>query len=133
MKALNAIRKTGTVVAEAGVFGLLLTGSAFAAVDPGAALQDGLNRAGGGDTSGTGGLLEEGGIFERIATALIILIGAVSVIMLIVGGFRYVISQGDSSAVEGAKNTILYAIVGIVVAFLSYAAVDFVITQLTEA
>ena len=56
-------------------------------------------------------------------------IGAISVIMLIIGGIRYVISGGDSTAVQGAKNTILYAIVGIVVALLAYAVVNFVISS----
>ena len=48
-------------------------------------------------------------------------------IMLIIGGFRYVVSQGDQQQVQSAKNTILYAVVGIVVAILAYAAVNFVI------
>jgi hypothetical protein len=47
--------------------------------------------------------------------------------MLIIGGIRYVVSGGDSSAVTSAKNTILYAVVGIVVALLAYALVNFVI------
>ena len=75
-------------------------------------------------------LLGEGGVFETIANILLILIGAVAVIMLIIGGLRYVVSGGDSSAIEGAKNTILYAIIGIVVAFLAYAAINFLTEQL---
>ena len=47
--------------------------------------------------------------------------------MLIFGGFRYVISGGDASKVQDAKNTVLYALVGIIVAILAYAAVNFVI------
>ena len=69
-------------------------------------------------------------IFKFITNTLLFLIGAVAVIMLIIGGFRYVVSAGDANAVTGAKNTILYAIVGIVVAFLSYAAVNFVLFRL---
>ncbi|HUD11346.1 MAG TPA: hypothetical protein VMS08_02970 [Candidatus Saccharimonadia bacterium] len=65
-------------------------------------------------------------IFAGIADTLIFVIGAVSVIMIIIGGLRYVTSNGDSKSIEGAKNTILYAIVGIVVAIASYAIVDFV-------
>ena len=48
-------------------------------------------------------------------------------LFLIIGGLRYVISNGDPKAVEAAKNTILYSIMGIVVAILSFAAVQFVI------
>ena len=71
-------------------------------------------------------------LFTTIANVLLFLVGAVAVIMLIVGGFRYVTSNGDQNSVTAAKNTILYAIIGIVVAFLAYAAVNFVTTQLTK-
>lgn len=67
------------------------------------------------------------GIFKTITNVMLFLIGAVSVIMLIIGGIRYVVSGGDSTAVTNAKNTILYAVVGIVVAILAYAVVNFVI------
>jgi len=66
-------------------------------------------------------------IFKTITDILLFLIGAVSVIMLIIGGIRYTLSGGDSAAVTSAKNTILYAIVGIVVAILAYAVVSFVV------
>ena len=65
-------------------------------------------------------------IFSRVTDILLFLVGAISVIMLILGGIRYVISGGDQAQVTAAKNTILYAIIGIVVAFLAYAAVNFV-------
>jgi hypothetical protein len=57
----------------------------------------------------------------------------VSVIMLIWGGLQYVISAGDSKRVESAKSTILYAIIGIVVAILAYAVVGFVTSSLTSS
>ncbi len=67
------------------------------------------------------------GTFSTITNVMLFLIGAISVIMLIIGGIRYVVSGGDSTAVQNAKNTILYAIVGVVVAILAYAVVNFVI------
>lgn len=79
---------------------------------------------------GNGGAL--GNIFATVANVILFLVGAVAVIMLIIGGFRYVTSNGDANAISGAKNTILYAIIGIVVAFLAYAAVNFVVTSLTK-
>ena len=54
-------------------------------------------------------------------------------IPLIIGGIRYVVSGGDQGAVTSAKNTILYAIIGIVIAFLAFAAVRFVTDQLQKA
>ncbi len=51
--------------------------------------------------------------------------------MLIIGGIRYTISGGDSTAVTSAKNTILYAVIGIIVALLAYAIVNFVLDSFT--
>jgi hypothetical protein len=65
--------------------------------------------------------------FKNIVNVVIFMVGAVAVLMIIIGGFRYVVSGGDSAGVEGAKNTILYAVIGVVVAFLAYAIVNFVI------
>jgi len=71
-------------------------------------------------------------IFQTVVNIMLFVIGAVAVIMLVIGGIRYVVSGGNSDQVTGAKNTIMYAIIGIVVAFLAYAAVSFVTTNLTE-
>ena len=71
-------------------------------------------------------------IFRKITNTIIFLVGAIAVIMLIIGGVRYVVSAGSDEAVKGAKNTILYAIIGIVVALLAYAAVNFIIGQIAE-
>ncbi|HEY0964884.1 MAG TPA: hypothetical protein VGE13_00190 [Candidatus Saccharimonadales bacterium] len=72
-------------------------------------------------------LFGSNGVFKTITNVLLFVIGAISVIMLIIGGIRYTVSGGDSGAVTSAKNTILYAIVGIVVAILAFAVVNFVI------
>lgn len=54
------------------------------------------------------------------------LLAAISVIMIIIGGIKYATSQGDSSAVASAKNTILYAVIGLIVALLATAIVLFI-------
>lgn len=64
---------------------------------------------------------------ERIINVLLFIIGVIAVIMIIVGGLRYILSNGDQSQVSAAKNTILYSIVGLVVAIMAYAIVGFVI------
>ena len=51
-------------------------------------------------------------------------VGTIAVLMLIWGGFRYLTSSGKSDATKDAKNTILYAIIGIVIILLSYAIVN---------
>lgn len=71
------------------------------------------------------------GIFKTITNVLLYIIGAIAVIMLIIGGVRYVTSNGESANVTSAKNTILYAVVGIIVAILAYAVVNFVIGSFT--
>lgn len=101
---------------------------AYAACDDSLSLQSGADCAQGNGQATD--LFGSDGIFRTVTNILLYLIGAVSVIMLIIGGLRYVVSGGDQSAVTSAKNTILYAIVGIVVAFLAYAAVNFVATNL---
>lgn len=55
------------------------------------------------------------------------IIGAIAVLMIIYGGFKYVTSAGDSTALSSAKNTILYAVVGLVVAIAAYAIASFVV------
>lgn len=70
-----------------------------------------------------------GGTFQQIADVLIFIVGGISVIMIIVGGLRYTISAGDQSKVTSAKNTVLYALIGVVLAFLSYAIVNFVLVR----
>ncbi len=70
----------------------------------------------------------EGSVFQTVTSVMLFLIGAISVVMLIYGGIRYTISQGDSTAVTNAKNTIMYAVIGIVIAILAFAIVNFVVT-----
>lgn len=108
--------------------GLLVSGNAHAAgfslgIADGASAARGVNQS--------ADLFGQTGTFRTITNVLLYLIGAISVIMLIIGGLRYVISGGDSTAVQNAKNTILYAIVGIIVAILAYAIVGFVISSFT--
>ncbi len=67
------------------------------------------------------------GVFTTISNVMLYAIGAVSVIMIIVGGLRYVVSGGNSTAITAAKNTILYAIIGVMVALFAYAMINFVI------
>jgi hypothetical protein len=65
-----------------------------------------------------------------IINIFLYILGAVSVIMLIYGGIRYTTSGGNSASITAAKNTIIYAIVGLVVAILAYAIVNFVVSSI---
>ena len=63
---------------------------------------------------------------SAIINTLLYVVGAVSVLAIIIGGIFYTISGGSSSNVTKAKNTIIYAVVGLVVSFLAYAIVNWV-------
>ncbi len=69
----------------------------------------------------------DGSLVEKIINLLLYAVGVISVVMLIFGGFRYVVSGGQKEAVTNAKNTILYAIVGLLIAIFSYAIIQFVV------
>ena len=66
-----------------------------------------------------------------VVNILLFFIGVFAVIMIVIAGFRFVASNGDANTVSSAKNTIIYAVIGLVVAFLAYALVNFVIDQLS--
>lgn len=69
------------------------------------------------------------GLFKSIANVLTFLIGAISVVMVIVGGLRYVLSDGDPKKTGQAKDTILYAAIGVAISIVSYAIVNFVLSS----
>lgn len=70
-----------------------------------------------------------GTLAANIVKIFSIIVGAISVIMIIYGGFRYITSGGDSGRVGNAKNTLIYAIVGLIVVALAQLIVHFVLNQ----
>ncbi len=69
---------------------------------------------------------------KTIVNVLLTILGSIAVIMIVIGGIRYTVSNGDTSAVTGAKNTILYAVIGLIVAIMAYAIVNFVIDNFVK-
>jgi hypothetical protein len=61
-----------------------------------------------------------------------LIVGIIAVVMIIVGGLKYITSGGDSGNVTGAKNTILYAVVGLIIVVLAQVIVRFVINQTND-
>jgi hypothetical protein len=116
---------TTTALIIASVSKTILVSSTSLAAD--FTMQEGADSARGADQIAD--LFGATGIFSTITNVLLFVIGAISVIMIIIGGLRYVISGGDSSNVTAAKNTILYAVVGLVVALFAYAIINFVLTS----
>lgn len=78
-------------------------------------------------------LFGNNGVFKQVTNTILYIVGIIAVIMLIIGGIRYVISGGDAKKVTDAKNTVLYAIIGLVISFLAFAIVNFVITALPSS
>jgi hypothetical protein len=71
-------------------------------------------------------------IIHSIVNLLSVLVGIAAVIMIIIGGFRYITSGGNDASVTSAKNTILYAMIGLVVVALSQLIVRFTLNKLTN-
>ncbi len=69
------------------------------------------------------------GIITKAARILALIVGIASVVMIIIGGFKYVLSNGDSNAINSAKNTIIYAIIGLIVSVIAGTIVQFVLTR----
>lgn len=72
-------------------------------------------------------------VIKTAVDVLLYFIGALSVIMIIYGGFRYVTSGGESSGVQSAKNTILYAVIGLIVSVLAFAIANFAVGLFDES
>jgi len=68
-------------------------------------------------------------IFVKIVQTIILLTAAISVVMIIIGGLRYIFSAGDPGSTKGAKDTILYAVVGLVVVIFAQVIVAFVLSR----
>lgn len=65
----------------------------------------------------------------NLINTLMFAVGTLAVIMIIIGGIRYVTSNGDSGAITGAKNTILYSVIGLMLALMSWGIASFVVDQ----
>lgn len=70
------------------------------------------------------------GFFKNIVDTLIFLAGAIAVVVLIIGGIAYVTSTGDAARIKKAKDTILYAVIGLIVAILAYAIISYIIKSI---
>lgn len=91
------------------------------ALDPKNQIQQGVNQSGGRNQRPLGERIQD------VVNILLFILGAICVIVIVIGGIRYAVSGGDSSQISAAKNTILYAVVGLIVAILAYSIVNFVL------
>lgn len=84
-------------------------------------------------TQGTGTCTEQNqgltGTVKTVVNVLSVVVGVVAVIMIVIGGFRYITSGGKQESVTAAKNTILYAVIGLVIVALAQVIVRFVLSK----
>jgi heme/copper-type cytochrome/quinol oxidase subunit 2 len=72
-------------------------------------------------------------LLTTVINVISVIVGVIAVIMIIFAGFRYITSGGKQESVSGAKNTILYAIIGLVIVALAQLIVHFVLAKTTQA
>lgn len=87
-------------------------------------------------SSGSCTSTEANGSIQTIATKVVnifsLIVGIVAVIMIIYGGFRYITSGGDSGKVSSAKNSLIYAIVGLIIVAIAQLIVNVVLTTVNK-
>ena len=88
----------------------------------------------GDSCNGTGGICASKGdqfapIMKNVINTILYIVGIIAVISIILGGINYITSNGDASKIASAKNTIMYSVVGLIVAIMSFAIVNFVVTN----
>ncbi|MDB5170444.1 MAG: rane protein [Candidatus Saccharibacteria bacterium] len=118
--AVPAVASAAANGCSTNIAGQIATGANEAAGSGGA-----INCTGGPD-SATSGITN---LARSLVNIFSIIVGVAAVIMIIYGGFRYITSGGDSGSVGNAKNTLIYAIVGLIIVALAQVIVRFVLTS----
>lgn len=113
------------VVATVLGLGSIATLSPVYAVDSNSSVSDWVS--GVDDGHGAGSNTDLTDIIKQIINVVLGVVGVVAVVMMIIGGISFITSQGDSGKVTKARNTILYGVVGLIVALLAFAIVNFVL------
>jgi hypothetical protein len=131
-KIKTSIVILATMLLSFGMPTVAISGIASAADCSGATnnINAGANAAFGTDTCNvttTGGAQSLASIAKTAVNVLSLIVGIVAVIMIIYGGLRYITSGGDSGSVGNAKNTLIYAIIGLIIVALAQLIVHFVL------
>ncbi len=111
------------IVSIVAVLGIMTVVPGVAYASPASEIKGGVSAAGGGSAPTLGSQI------QTLINVLLFILGAISVVMIVLGGIRYTTSNGEASSLKSAKDTVLYAVVGLVVALMAYAIVNFVLTS----
>ena len=111
------------------VFGTSVLSTASLSGSASAQVSEGINTA---TTSEMKGKSIDGkdGLIKTVVNVLLWAVGILSVIMIIFSGFRYITSAGDASKTKSAQSTLIYSVVGLIVAIMAYAIVNMVTNRL---
>ena len=111
------------------VFGASVLSTASLPGSASAQVSEGINTA---TTSEMKGKSIDGkdGLIKTVVNVLLWAVGILSVIMIIFSGFRYITSAGDASKTKSARSTLIYSVVGLIVAIMAWAIVNMVINRL---
>ena len=107
-----------------GGVGLVITPTAVYADDP---FCDNLTNADARKAAGCDNGAELTNVIKNILEAVIGVAGFVAVVFIVVGGVQYMTSTGDSGKIKKAKDTILYALIGLIICALSFAIVNWTV------
>ena len=114
------------------IFGLSISSTAYAASD--ICSQNGVplevRRANGCAGAGDQATISE--VIVGIVNGVVGAMALVAVIFIVVGGVNYMTSAGDSGKIQKAKNTILYAVIGLIICVLAFAIVNFVVVNILK-
>lgn len=100
-----------------------------------ASIGENINCGASGSLDGTGcGNVSEGAdqvskTIKSVIQLFQVIVGLISVFMIIYGGLKYITSGGNDNAIKGARNTILYAVIGLVIVVIAQAIVSFVLNR----
>lgn len=73
--------------------------------------------------------ISKNGTIQNIINVLLFVLGSAAVIAIIIAGITYTTANGDASKTKQAKDTIMYAVIGLIVALMAWAIVSFVLQQ----
>ena len=66
-------------------------------------------------------------MMKTVISIILFILGIIAVLMIVIGGVRYTTSNGESQQIKSAKDTIMYSVIGLIVAIMAYAIVGFII------
>ena len=123
------MKKIGFTIAFVGLLGVSsLAAASLLTSDASAQVTSGINAATTGEMRGK----SVDNTVGSIVNVLLWVVGILSVTMIVWSGFKYITSAGDTSKLASAKSTLIYAVVGLIIAILAYAIVTFVRTQVVS-